>query len=313
MNGPREIHYRLPGRASGFRPGSHPGTSFGAGQMFAMHARLVDYPDPRRLDLRASVASPRREWLVRLQQQRVAVPVQVVVDVSPSMYFGTAGGGTAGGGMAGSGTAGSGTARSKLDVVADFVEALGYSAFRSGDRVGMSAFDTDEREDLFMPPRVGRGGGDLMASMLRGARADIASVSARAGAHGAHGLARALAKLAGRGGLVFIASDFHWPLDTLPSVLDSLSHACLVPIVVWDRAELEPPRAGSLLAVHDLESGARRTLWLSERVRADWRAAVAKRRAMLDTLFGRRGMRPFYVEGEFDADALSRYFLEQTA
>ncbi|GLU32656.1 MxaS protein [Trinickia caryophylli] len=306
MNGPREIHYRLPGRASGFRPGSHPGTSFGAGQMFAMHARLVDYPDPRRLDLRASVASPRREWLVRLQQQRVAVPVQVVVDVSPSMYFGTAC----------TGTAGAGTARSKLDVVADFVEALGYSAFRSGDRVGMSAFDTDEREDLFMPPRVGRGGGDLMAAMLRGARVDApvrARRHARDGAHGAHGLARALAKLAGRGGLVFIASDFHWPLDTLPSVLDALSHACVVPIVVWDRAELEPPRAGSLLAVHDLESGARRTLWLSERVRANWRAAVAKRRMALDTLFGRRGMRPFYVEGEFDADALSRYFLEQTA
>ena len=37
-----EFHYRLPKRAGGARPGSHPGSSFGAGQAFAMHARLFE-------------------------------------------------------------------------------------------------------------------------------------------------------------------------------------------------------------------------------------------------------------------------------
>jgi hypothetical protein len=285
MNGPTEFHYRLPGRASGSRPGSHPGTSLGVGQEFAMHARLVDYPDPRRLDLRASVQSVRGEWLVRLSLQRVAVPVHAVVDVSSSMRFGAR--------------------RTKLDVVADFVEALGFSGFRSGDRVGMSAFDANERDDLFVPPRHGRGAGELMAGMLRAAR------TGRDG-DGASGLARALMPLAGRPGLVFIASDFHWPLESLPAVLDTLSHASVVPIIVWDTAELEPPDDGRLLAIHDVESGARRTVWLSQRARGAWRQAVARRRAELDALFAKRSIRPFYVVGAFDADALSRYFMEQS-
>lgn len=286
MNGPTEFHYRLPGRASGSRPGSHPGTSLGAGQEFAMHARLVDFPDPRRLDLRASVQSVRREWLVRLSLQRVAVPVHAVVDVSSSMRFGAR--------------------RTKLDIVADFVEALGFSAFRSGDRVGMSAFDAMERDDLFMPPRHGRGAGEVMAGMLRAARTGHDG-------HGVAGLARALMPLAGRPGLVFIASDFHWPLDALPAVLDTLAHACVVPIVVWDPAELAPPDDGRLLAVHDVESGARRTVWLSPRVRTAWREAVARRRGEIDALFAKRSVRPFYIEGGFDGEALSQYFMEQSA
>ena len=36
----------------------------------------------------------------------------------------------------------------------------------------------------------------------------------------------------------------------------------------------------------------------------------AQRRADLQKLFGDRGMRPFYMTGAFDADALSRYFFE---
>jgi uncharacterized protein (DUF58 family) len=242
----------------------------------------------------------RREWLVRLHLQRVAVPVQVIVDVSRSMHFGGV--------------------RRKLDVVADFVEALGVSAFRSGDRVGMTAFDLGEREDLYVPPRHGRGSGDAMAALLRNAQPAPAGTAAVErsgkgskghGPHGGHGLMQAVSKLAGRHGLVFIASDFHWPLDAMPAILDMLVHAHVVPMVIWDAAELAPPTSGALLAVHDVESGARRTLWLSERVRAQWREAVVRRRAELASLFGKRGMRPFYVEGAFDGEALSRYFLEQ--
>lgn len=191
MKEPREFHYRLPGRAGGFRPGSHPGSSFGAGQQFAMHARLVDHPDPRRLDLRASVQSVRGDWLVRLHLQRVAVPVQVVVDVSASMHFGKE--------------------RSKLDVVADFVEALGFSAFRSGDRVGMTAFDTDEREDLFVPPRYGRGGAEIMSAMLRAAR------TGSAGGNGGNGARGRVAREIGHGTQVAFVTDGQEAPPLLPS------------------------------------------------------------------------------------------------
>lgn len=294
-----------------------------------MHGRLFDYPDPRRIDLRASVRAARSEWLVRVHLQRAAVPVQVLVDVSASMRFGTR--------------------RSKLQVAADFVEALGYSAFRAGDPLGMLAFDSGARDDLFMPPRSGRGIGNLLAGMLResadagadtGLRMDAgASLSAAAasGKRSANGnrngsgdgsgrgkpngtssgsvgaLQRIASTLAGRQTLVFLVSDFHWPLTALPAVLDLLVHAYVVPIVVWDAAEIAPPAGGPLLAVRDAESGARRTLWLSAGARERWHEGVARRRAELSQMFGKRAMQPFYIEGAFDPEAMSRYFLEAVA
>ncbi|MFM0219522.1 MULTISPECIES: DUF58 domain-containing protein [Paraburkholderia] len=306
-----EFHYRLPMRSSGFRPGSHRGSSFGAGQEFAMHGRLFDYPDPRRIDLRASVRAARSEWLVRVHLQRAAVPVQVLVDVSASMRFGTR--------------------RSKLQVAADFVEALGYSAFRGGDPLGMLAFDSGARDDLFMPPRSGRGIGNLLAGMLResagvdaGTGADFAAAAVsgsgsgnrnrnRNGSGSVGALQRIASTLGGRQALVFLVSDFHWPLTALPAVLDLLVHAYVVPIVVWDAAEIAPPAGGPLLAVRDAESGARRTLWLSAGARERWHEGVARRRAELSQMFGKRAMQPFYIEGEFDPEAMSRYFLEAIA
>jgi uncharacterized protein (DUF58 family) len=287
MNGPAEFHYRLPMRAGGSRPGSHPGSSFGAGQEFAMHGRLFDYPDPRRLDLRASVRSARSEWLVRVHLQRAAVPVQVVVDVSASMQFGAR--------------------QTKLQVAADFVEALGYSAFRVGDQVGMLGFDGGARDDLFVPARYGRGVGTMLATMLRESTSAAAANGSLAGLH------RAASTLAGRQALIFLVSDFHWPLAALPAVLDLLVHAYVIPVVVWDPAEIAPPEGGPLLAVSDAESAGQRTLWLRASVRERWREAVARRRAELATLFGKRGIQPFYIERAFDPEAMSRYFLEAIA
>jgi hypothetical protein len=96
-------------------------------------------------------------------------------------------------------------------------------------------------------------------------------------------------------------------------VLDQLSRAFVVPMVIWDPAETVPPAADGLLALRDAESGRRRTLWLRPRVRRDWEDAVASRRAELAALFATRGMRPLWVPHGFDAEAVSRYFLEAVA
>jgi hypothetical protein len=284
MHTHEEFHYRLPSRAGGQRPGSHPGSSLGAGQEFVSHASLYDRPDPRRLDLRASLRDLSGGWLVRINRQRAGIAVHVVVDVSSSMRFGPG--------------------KTKLGVVADFVEALGHSAFRVGDALGMLAFDAVERTDLFMPALLSRGAGSVMADLLKNCKGAAGS---------AHGLEDALQRIAGRRGLVFLVSDFHWPLDRLDSALDLLAHAYVVPMIVWDPAEIEPPAHDTLAAVHDSESGVRRTLWVRPRLREAWRAAVARRRVALDRSFERRELRPFYVTGSFDGEAMSRYFFEAAA
>lgn len=351
MESPREFHYRLPGRVGGQRPGSHPGSSMGAGQEFVAHRSLYDYPDPRRLDLRASVRTLQEGWLVRVNRQRAGTAVRALVDVSASMSFGAT--------------------RPKLHVVADFVEALGLSAFRVGDALGMMAFDSAERAELFMPARVSRGMGSLMGAALREwgtvrlADADVAdaasaanaaraadaaraanaarvaaaaraanaariadaaraaaavheiqppstqgSIAAASRARRGDGIQEAAARLAGQQGLVFLISDFHWPLESLNVALDLMAHATVIPIVVWDPAETEPPKPNALAALSDMESNGRRTLWLRPKLRDDWRHAVARRRAEIDHFCNARSLRPFYMVGRFDADSLSRYFFE---
>jgi uncharacterized protein (DUF58 family) len=284
MSTSREFHYRLPHRSGGWRPGSHPGSSLGAGQEFVSHVSLYDRPDPRRLDLRASLREVRGDWLVRVNRQRVSVPVHVIADVSASMSFGVP--------------------KTKLQVLADFVAALGQSAFRVGDALGMLAFDAHERTDLFVPALLSRGVGEVMASMLAACEGTAGSCE---------GLQEAALHLAGRHGLIFLASDFHWPLDRLDGVLDLLAHSYIVPLILWDPAETQPPSHDGLMPLRDVESGRRSTIWLRPATRARWHEAVERRRAELNTLFTARGIRPFYISGEFDGEALSHYFFEATA
>lgn len=282
-----EFHYRLPDRVGGWRPGAHKGSSLGAGLEFVSHMSLFDRPDPRRLDLRASLRATGGDWLVRVNRQRVGIPVHVLVDVSASMSFGAP--------------------QTKLRVVADFVEALGHSAFRVGDALGMLAFDDEERPELFMPALLSRGMGSVMAAQLR----DWQSQPGRG--DGRLGLDAAALHLAGRRGLVFLVSDFHSDLEQLAPVLDLLIHAYVVPMIVWDAAEIEPPREDAIAPLQDMESGRTRCLWLRPKLRRQWRDGVAERRARLGQFFADRGLHPFFLCGPFDGEALSQYFFETAA
>ncbi len=281
MSNTKDFHYRMPGRVGGQRPGAHRSVTAGSGQEFIAHLNLFDRPDPRRLDLRASLRDPEQRWLVRVTRQRAGVPVYLLADVSTSMRFGSG--------------------ASKLERVAAFACSLGDSTFRTGDALGLLAFDSRERTDLMLAPMRSRGAGLMISESLLRAPADNPSSA---------GMAEACVRIAGRQALVFIASDFHAPLAQLGAALDLLSHAHVVPMVVWDEVEPEAPAGDGLLALRDIETGHRRGLWLRPVIRRRWKEAFEQRRADLQKLFADRGMRPFFMTGPFDADALSRYFFE---
>jgi uncharacterized protein (DUF58 family) len=280
-----EFHYRIPRKLGAWRPGTHPATTLGAGQEFVSHMSLYDRPDPRRLDLRASLRDVRGDWLVRVSRQRAAVAVQVVVDVSASMEFGAL--------------------RTKREIAAEFVESVGASAFRVGDALGLAAFDERERAELFVPAMLTRGAGSVMAQVLRSATSS--------GVDGGAAVEAAVERFAGRNCLVFIVSDFHWPLAALDRALDTLSHAFVVPVVVWDRAEVEPPARTGLVSLRDMESGSTQTLWMRPSLRARWVARVAQRRAEIQEVCARHFTRPFFTVDGFDSEAMSRYFFEAAA
>lgn len=281
-----EFVYRLPGTSAHGKPGAHRSHTRGPGMSFVSHARLFDHPDPRRIDLRASISSVPRQWLVRSFKQRSSTSITVIADVSHSMHF-----------------AGAGT--SKLSKVAKFVEALGYSAFRSGDRVSLQGFDQTMRDDIYLPHRSGRGTGLQMAEILRHLDASVATSGSSDGLQEC-----AKAHIPGKTGLVFIASDFHWSLDTLKIILERFSGALVIPMVFWDPAETIPPTEGGLLNLQDMSHKRISSLWLTPKIRQQWTENVELRRDQLRSEFSKFDYLPFFVEGDFQAEALSKYFIE---
>ncbi|MEE9333999.1 MAG: hypothetical protein V3U65_07890 [Granulosicoccaceae bacterium] len=279
-----EFVYRLPGNTHSVRPGAHRSNSHGAGMNFVSHAKLIDQPDPRRLDLRASINNIQKDWLVRVNKQRAAITVSALVDVSQSMRFGAQ--------------------QNKLQVAAEFLEALGFSAGGLGDSVSLVPFDSMKRDDLTMPARFGRGTGQTMAEMVLSSD-PTTSASASTGA-----LSHCIESIAGKSALSFIVSDFHWPLEQLDRILEPLAGSLIVPLVIWDRTEITPPDSKRLLSVRQMGSKHSRHLWLTPTVRQQWEANVEKRQQAIADVFATRDVKPFWITDGFDPESLSRYFME---
>ena len=63
-----------------------------------------------------------------------------------------------------------------------------------------------------------------------------------------------------------------------------------------------------LLQAVDPESGRRRLVWWRPALRERWQAAHAQRHEQLLQAFAARRLRPLFIEGGFDADAVTRHF-----
>ncbi len=274
-----EIHYRIGSAALGHFPGHHRSKRGDTGFEFRGHASLLDAPDPRRLDLHASLRDPFGNWAVRIYSQRKSIPVVVVADVSASMGF-------------------AGTQR-KLDVVADFVDSLAWSAWRTGDSFGFVGCDDAVRQDLLLPQSRSRASAGVISQTLRALPAQ---------GHSAHGLLNAARHLPRRRSLVFLLSDFHLPLADVSAVLASLAHHDLVPVVLWDPSEFALSAARGLAQVLDPETGQQRLVWWRPALRERWRAQLAQRREAMLQIFRAQRLSPLFMEGGFDADAVTRHF-----
>lgn len=276
----RELHYRVAGAAVGLFPGHHRSRSGSSGFEFRGHAALQDAPDVRRLDLHASLRDPFGGWIVRLHSERKSIPVAMVADLSASMGFEGA--------------------QRKLEVLADFTESLAWSAWRTGDSFGFVGCEEQVRMDFRVPQTRGRGAGLALAERLRAFEPRGRSARALRDAH---------RHLPRQRALVFLVSDFHFPLAELEGVLDSLAPHDVVPVVLWQPSEFALGAARGLAQVREPESGAVRWLWWRPALRERWAAAhEARRDALMHALRARR-LSPLFVEGAFDADAVTRHFL----
>lgn len=277
-----EIIYRLPGRFDGFRPGAHRGKGTGEGYLFHRLAPFLARPDPRRLDLRASLADPLGNLKVRIQEQPTTLKVFALLDLSGSMAF-------------------QGDFP-KAAVMADFIEALATAAHKNGDTFGVCGAAERILPELSCSPSRWPGLARRLAARLR--RTQPCGV-------GCQGLVTAARQLPARRSLVVILSDFHMPLATIKTLLDALSVHWVVPVVIWDAREALPAPVG-LARLLDAETGGERLLLIRPALRERLAANLEQRRECLLELFRRHGRSPLILDRGFSAQAVNRYFLALT-
>jgi uncharacterized protein (DUF58 family) len=235
-------------RASGALPGDRRAAGLGSGTELAQ-LRPYDYGDDvRQIDAAATARTGVPH--VRLHVPERTLTTWIVLDVSPSMAFGTA-------------------RRLKWDVAEGAAFVLGRLAVRRAGRVALMRFGAGR--PLLLPPRASKPG----VVALRRALADGA---ARDGVGSRDALAGALARVrraATQPGLVVVISDFRdqdgW---TRPLGAVAARHSVLA-IEVSDPREASVPAVGRLALV-DPETG--------ERVEIDTsRRRVRERFAAIET------------------------------
>jgi uncharacterized protein (DUF58 family) len=280
----KEFSYQIGWRSRGRHPGRHASVQRGLGMEFRGHAPLIAYPDPRRIDLRQTIRDPFDQVWVKIFNQKSAVPVFVVCDLSGSMGF-------------------SGRMR-KMEVAAEIAASAAWSAFRVNDPFGFIGFDETVREDWIFNSSIKVHGAFELAERL---------AAHRPGHIGAEGLQDVSRFLSREKSLVLLVSDFHMPLQQLEQYLGTLTRHHVVPLVLWDAAEYRNLPEFGVASVTDCETGARRTLFLRKDFRARIVQSFEHRRAELEKLFMRFDMPPLFIEDGFEADDLTEYFYQFVA
>jgi len=275
------FQYRPPRPVVGVFPGAHPGQMVGNGQLFKRHETLIARPDPRRIDLRASLLDPFGNYQVRVQQQHSAVDVFLLADLSASMGF-----------------AGN---HNKRSVLADMLLSIAASALDHGDGFGFIACNQQVLTDCYLP--AGKHMGRIQALAERLQKLVLRPGSA--------GLLQAQRYLPNHRALVFLLSDFHFPLAQLQAILQSLSCHDVIPLVLWDQAEYSRLPDWGLFQLQDLETGKRRTLWLRPGLKRKIEQAFARRRSQLQHHFRAFGCEPLFIENGYRAAQLTQYFLRR--
>ena len=257
----RSLDLAVMRRIQALVPGDHITPQVGAGTELALLRPYQPGDDVRHMDWNATARM--REPHVRVHVGERALTAWLMLDVSPSMAFGTA-------------------LRRKTDVAEGVSLAIGHVATRHGNRLGIVAFGGGEPRVL--RPRQGRAGLLGLLSELR--------VEPRAEAVGATSLgaaARAMAALARARGLVVVVSDFRGPRDWEGPLRALRARHGVLAVEVRDPRELALPPVGDLWLV-DPETGRQLVVNTSRRrVRARFAAAAAAEREEVATTLARIG------------------------
>jgi len=249
-------------RIRGLLPGEHRAHDLGGGIELAQVRPYEPGDDVRRIDWNVTARTTIPH--VRVHVPERALTAWLLLDVSPSMTFGTAD-------------------RRKADVAEGVAVAIGHLATQRGNRLGIVTFGGSR--DRRVPPAAGRAGllGLLLASRLE-------TVEEGTGATSPADALRIANAAAPRGGLVVVVSDFRGPLDWRRDLAAVAARHHVLAVEIGDPRETDLPDVGELTLV-DAETGREvRVDTSSRRLRERFASAAVQDRARLAADFRRLGV-----------------------
>lgn len=257
----RALDITIGRRMNGLLAGDYRSRALGVGTEFAQVREYQPGDDVRQIDWNVTARTTVPH--VRVQVADRVLTTWLMLDVSPSMSFGTAD-------------------RRKYDVAEGVAVAIGQVATRHGNALGVMSFGGVQARTI--PPGQGRKG---MLGLLTVLRDDAASDSAGPTSLGA--AIHTLNRMARHSRLVVIVSDFRGPRDWPDALVELAGRHSVLAVEVRDPREQELPDVGDLWLV-DPETGRRlRVDTRSRRLRERFATAAEIERAEVARLIARSG------------------------
>lgn len=277
----QEIDYIFKKLSRDYAVGHHPSALSGSGFIVREYQSIFDRPDFANIDWLASAFSGSRLPLVKVVEQKSAIAVTALVDISASMGF-------------------SGVARKK-DEVCKLIAALGFSSYKIGDRFSLIAYGKGIA--VYFEPRTSRTHFLSAAEWVDGYEPSDANGG---------GLMSAGDYLPARPGLVFWLSDFNFDLKIAERFLsENCETHDIIPIVFWDSAEFEKMPNWGLAWLRDPETGTVRPELFTPGRKREIKSAFEKRRLKLEEIFRQSGVDPIFVVDKLSIRKIEEYFLKR--
>lgn len=264
-------------RIHGLVPGEFRAHDRGGGTELAQVRPYEPGDDVRQIDWNVTARTTVPH--VRVHVPERALTCWLLLDVSPSMTFGTAD-------------------RRKADVAEGVALAFGHLSTQRGNRLGIATFGG--ARDVRLKPAGGRQG--LLAALVsaRVDPTDGATPPAPAGVVTPLSALQFIGHAAPRGGLVVVVSDFRGPRDWSTAMAAVSNRATLVAVEIRDPREDQLADVGTLTLV-DGETGREVKVETSSRsLRETFAKAAADERADLARELRRLGARHVVLSTEGD-------------
>ncbi|MEK9771320.1 MAG: hypothetical protein VW238_02910 [Nitrosomonadales bacterium] len=274
-----KFSYHINWKSRGTHPGLHKSSQRGMGIEFAGHSNLLDYPDPRRIDIRMSIQDPSEQIYVKIFNQRSATPVMIFSDLSSSMTFGSQ--------------------NNKYQQMAYIAKVIQNSVSDNSDAIGFIGFEDIINDDWIAPLSYKPYKTIELIEKLK----DYSSLN-----KSNKGMNLIHRYLPSDKTLIFMISDFHMPIDEIELFLKNTSRHRVVPIVLWNSSEYKKLPKFGIVNFTDPETNEDNIIFLRKKLLKNINENFLQRKNELVKTFNKYNAPAFFVEDQFIPEKMTDYF-----